>query len=249
MLQAINGLAGHSRLFDLAVDTILGIEAIRTLPLVLCIIWLWFDRDTREDRRQRLAQMMFGTFLALAVARVTQNLMPFHPRPFVTPGLDLVTPYGFSEKRLHEWSSFPSDNAALAFAMTVGLWRASRPVGWFALLWTLGAFCFPKVFAGMHYPSDIIAGAVIGWASVLLVAWVLPPLASRPLVSAAMTGLRSRRWSRPAFYCAMFVVLFGIVTLFEDARHIARGAYEHLIGGEDCVVEVRPVSADSPDCQ
>lgn len=65
--------------------------------------------------------------------------------------------------------SFPSGHAATGFAGAVSLtylWRRGAPL--FFLL--AAAIAFSRVYVGVHYPGDVLAGAVLGTAVGL--AWV-----------------------------------------------------------------------------
>jgi undecaprenyl-diphosphatase len=84
------------------------------------------------------------------------------PRPSVTvPQADpLIGAAGWS---------FPAGHAATAFAGAVALtylWRRGAPL--FYLL--AAAIAFSRVYVGVHYPGDVLAGAALG--SIVGLAWV-----------------------------------------------------------------------------
>jgi undecaprenyl-diphosphatase len=68
--------------------------------------------------------------------------------------------------------SFPSGHAAFFFALAMVIWYADRRWGiaYFALV-TLMAIA--RIYVGVHWPLDVIAGAVIGIGSAMLVHWLL----------------------------------------------------------------------------
>jgi undecaprenyl-diphosphatase len=74
--------------------------------------------------------------------------------------------------------SFPSAHAANAFAMaTVVSWRITR----FAPLFFLFAIAvaYSRVYVGVHYPIDIIAGAILGALLGRLAIWVVSAVTHR----------------------------------------------------------------------
>jgi membrane-associated phospholipid phosphatase len=79
-------------------------------------------------------------------------------------------------------SSFPSGHTAASVALYVGLaviaWHTSNR-GWLRALATAGAILIPvlvalsRLYRGMHYPSDVLAGALLGCLWVAVCARVL----------------------------------------------------------------------------
>jgi undecaprenyl-diphosphatase len=63
--------------------------------------------------------------------------------------------------------SFPSDHAAAAFAIAVAVLVFSRRAG-AAFLAAATLIAVSRVVVGLHYPSDVIAGAAVGTAAALL---------------------------------------------------------------------------------
>ncbi|MBI5708075.1 MAG: phosphatase PAP2 family protein [Armatimonadetes bacterium] len=73
-------------------------------------------------------------------------------------------------------SAFPSGHTASAFAVAMVVWltcRTEKPLfGWVALLWAC-LVGFSRVYRGVHWPTDVLAGAAVGVFSGCLVMWVL----------------------------------------------------------------------------
>jgi undecaprenyl-diphosphatase len=107
-----------------------------------------------------------SALVAAAVAMLTNQVVSHaweRPRPYTAhPGADhLLAPASPDP-------SFPSDHAAAAFAIAVAVLLLSRRVG--LPLLALAAFvAFSRVALGVHYPTDVLAGAAIGSVAAILV--------------------------------------------------------------------------------
>lgn len=68
--------------------------------------------------------------------------------------------------------SFPSNAAAFAFGTAAGAWLVHKPMG--VLIGVLASlFCIARVYAGMHFPLDVLGGALIGILTAYAFAFVL----------------------------------------------------------------------------
>ncbi|MCX4778453.1 bifunctional phosphatase PAP2/diacylglycerol kinase family protein [Streptomyces sp. NBC_01264] len=65
-------------------------------------------------------------------------------------------------------TSFPSGHAASAFAFTAGV-ALESPLWGAALVPVAASVAFSRVYTGVHYPSDVLAGAALGVAAGLVV--------------------------------------------------------------------------------
>ena len=65
---------------------------------------------------------------------------------------------------------FPSCHAANTFALAifVTLLFRRRALSWFFMLWAL-VTCYTRAYVGVHYPGDLLAGAVVGALAAFLV--------------------------------------------------------------------------------
>jgi undecaprenyl-diphosphatase len=118
---------------------------------------------SQEGKRRRLA-FFFQTILAAILARglvieVIQFLWD-RPRPFEALQINSLL--------LSDANSFPSGHAAFLFtvACSVFFWKRKWGMALFALAVVNAA---ARVFAGVHWPSDVIGGTLIGLGSAYLV--------------------------------------------------------------------------------
>ena len=68
--------------------------------------------------------------------------------------------------------SFPSDHATAAFAIAVSLLLRSRRAGLLAIAMAV-VLALARVAVGVHYPLDVIGGALLGTIAALLF-WIEP---------------------------------------------------------------------------
>src|SRR3989338_1470509 len=127
----------------------------------ILILYLIHDRvtDTVLEKRNKNTEMFFISLAAAVIARfIFVELIRFfyyNPRPF------LVLQNVYQLLDYEAKSSFPSGHAAFYFALAAGVYLYNRKLGW---IYFFGAVLmgFARVFSGIHWPVDIIAGAILG---------------------------------------------------------------------------------------
>ena len=155
----INGLAGHAPLVDGAMQW-LASDYLAPVGIALTLTALWLIGGDAATR-QRYQIGMFTALIAMALANLAVfllNAIYFRPRPFL--GLDPadITLLMYEPTD----SSFPSNSAAAAFAIAAAVWCVNRRIG--AALFSVAAtYGFARVYAGVHYPADIVGGALIAF--------------------------------------------------------------------------------------
>ena len=162
LFRLINNLAGHSALLD-GLMRLLVNEYFLTTIMSLILVVFWFegqDRDQRERNQRAILQALIALFVANVILKLC-NLRYFRPRPFVDHEVNLLF--------YKPWdSSFPSNPATVGFSVAAALWLYNRRLG--ALLLVLATlFGLSRIYCGVHYPSDVIAGALLGALSAYLV--------------------------------------------------------------------------------
>ena len=141
--------------------------------------------------RLRLCALMLFLVVALGDPLIVNTIKKAvdRPRPCITLP-DVVERLGCTQT-----GSMPSAHAANWFAATTITFLFYRRSAWFMLPMAL-AVSFSRVYNGVHYPSDVLAGAIIGVAGTLLIRnW----FAARRLAFLPATDGRIHTMSGPAF--------------------------------------------------
>jgi len=165
--------------------------------------------------RERIILTLVSCLIAIFLGRFLAYILPFRLRPLHEIALNFISPYGISPNALNSWSSFPSDHAVLFFTLATGIFFISRIIGILVTAYILLIICFPRVYCGLHYPTDIIAGALIG----IGVGWlVIKTKVNKYITQPAMLWLKKEPGS---FYACFFLLTYQIVTMFDPVREIA----------------------------
>ena len=191
---------------------------------MLLILFLWFKKGEKKLHRPLIVLNIMGCFAAMFIARIMAKLLPFRMRPIHDPAVDMTMPIGLNEYYAKGMSSLPSDHAALFFALATGIYFLNKKLGIIAIIYALFFICIPRIYLGLHYPSDITAGALIGILMVVLVhKW--------SLFSTINTGVFTFKKTYPSiFYALFFLITYQIADMFESARAIISFSYYLIIG-------------------
>ncbi|MBU1102516.1 phosphatase PAP2 family protein [Patescibacteria group bacterium] len=179
LFQQINNLAGQWKVLDnLGIFFASYFQYAVGLALV---IFLLLGKSHEEKIKN---YWMVGlAFLAAAVARLgfTEILYQiFHRlRPFVLNNVHQLIDHGAA-------NSFPSGHAAFFFALAMAVYLFNKKLGaWFFA----GAFLISlaRIYAGVHYPTDILGGALVGIFS----GWLVVKIARRFIPTPESRGRKS----------------------------------------------------------
>ena len=204
LFEDVNGSAGHGGIFD-HIMVFAANDLIFVLPLLALLFWFalarWSPLMRNSSQADSAAMVGHVTLILTAVAAVIAlglNILLAHlifePRPFVSHPKFVHTLIAHAAD-----ASFPSDHSAAAFAIATVLLASARVVAqrgvarWLvaaiALIGVLSAvaIAFARVYVGVHYPGDVIVGALCGIVGALI-ALALTPLLT-PLLAPIIRAL------------------------------------------------------------
>lgn len=133
--------------------------------IYILIIGLLLYGLTRPRRNLRLVvETVIASGMVLTISKIIE--LYFHrERPFIE--FDIIPLITHTAN-----ASFPSNHALGSFVIATVFCLNRKRYGW---LWFVLAFLisFSRVWVGVHYPSDIVGGIIIGIAGALLIHFII----------------------------------------------------------------------------
>lgn len=217
IINFINQFSHVSWTFDFIIKSISTNNYIKGGFLIILFWWGWFTAGKRQkDTQIHLLATLFSCVIAIIVARTLALSLPFRLRPMYESDIGFILPYFMKMTSMEGWSSFPSDHAVLFYALSTGMFYISKKTGIFAFIYTTLLISFPRIYLGLHYPTDIIAGACVG---------ILITSLCNKTACIENLSRRAGNWAdnRPEiFYPVSFIITYQIVDMFKNSRNLAK---------------------------
>lgn len=162
LFRIINSLAATNHFWDtffiVITTTALGV----TLFILLGAYLVWHRHDEEPSLWKRfmrkngelflVAVSLFFTYSIVQILKISFAI----PRPFLAlTDINALLYYGAN-------NSFPSSHAAMFTALATSVYFSHRRLGFwlFVLALVIG---FSRIYVGVHYPFDVLAGFCIGF--------------------------------------------------------------------------------------
>ncbi|HEV2275713.1 MAG TPA: phosphatase PAP2 family protein [Acidobacteriaceae bacterium] len=218
-------LTSRSSKLDWAMFLLAEHNLLKGAPIVFLCWAAFFEKlnlaEAAQERRAKLAAVVSLAIPAVILGRAFAVILPFRERPFRTAGLHFQLPHGMSLGSIYTWSSFPSDHAILFLCLAVGVFFASHRLGVLAIAYVALFIALPRLFLGIHWPTDVLAGSALGLA--------IAAIATIPAYRDLVWRLGVKAWQTyPGIFAAsMFILSYEITDLFDGPIAIAQMVLKH----------------------
>ena len=215
IIYFISQFSQISRTVDLAVGLLARNNFFKGGVLVAILWWIWFRHNNSASiERKYVISTIFSCIIAIVISKVFTTILKFRLRPMHEYELGPYFPSNVLPNYLDNASSIPSDHAVVFFSLSIGLLFISRKIGIFAILYTFILIAFPRMYLGLHYPSDILFGAIIAICTVCACnIFILRTSVTQLILDWSNTN-------SACFYLLFFIISFELANLFENSRPI-----------------------------
>lgn len=153
IVRKINGLAGRVRPFDLMMDLI---TRYGHWAFVIYGLLLWFEPGKGREERRRCCILSFLGVCAASLISFAIGKIWLRKRPFTRD----YRIWNFTGHRAN--ASFPS-NHTMNGAVVVMELLSMRMKGSKVMAVMAFILAFSRLFAGVHYPSDLLGGTAVAF--------------------------------------------------------------------------------------
>ena len=158
LLKSINGneTTCKNNIFDISSESVTVVNIAAPMGILAAGL-IKKDKKLQEDALFIAGGYIVSSILTEGMKRIIQRERPFVTYPFIikrTDGGSYSMPSG------HTSSAF---NTATALSLWFPKWYVIVP----AYAWA-AAVSYGRLYQGVHYPSDVLAGAIVGAGSALL---------------------------------------------------------------------------------
>jgi len=129
----------------------------------LILLWIvWWAFKNKSNFKKIILLSIGSGIMARYIFVEAIRYFVYSPRPFLI--LEKVNHLINHESS----SSFPSGHTSFYFALATGIYFINKKAGSWLLI-SAGLIGLARIYTGVHWPLDIIAGAILGWVTAILI--------------------------------------------------------------------------------
>ncbi|MFZ5559870.1 MAG: phosphatase PAP2 family protein [Patescibacteria group bacterium] len=161
IFEKINALAGDWKILDW-IGIFLADYFQYILGAILIVLLFWPKKDVIKNRI-----MVISVFVSVILSRlvITASIKYFYysDRPYAVleTAKKLIT-------ESKDFQSFPSGHASIFFAIAMAVYFYNKKWGIVAFVCAI-LISVARIFVGVHWPSDVLGGAVIGVIAAIII--------------------------------------------------------------------------------
>ncbi len=162
LFNALRGLTGQSALLDWLIIFLASYLAPFLILGFLLMLFL------EKDWHRRIYYFSFAALAIILSRGIFTEIIRFffyRPRPFAVLNFEALINHSTA-------AALPSGHAAFYGALALAVFLISRKWG-LVYLFAAALMGVARVAAGVHWPLDIVAGALVALLSVAVVRWIL----------------------------------------------------------------------------
>jgi membrane-associated phospholipid phosphatase len=167
LFYALNKLVATNGFLATIIELLSENPLLRGAPVFFYIFYLWFSTNDILVKTRFLLGFI-ACIVGVVISVFCQTHLHLHIRPIFDDHLGIVNVLKWTKdsanRRIY---SFPSDTATLYFALVMIILLENKKLGFILFIWAIITAGICRVAVGIHYPSDIIGGIILGSGLVL----------------------------------------------------------------------------------
>jgi undecaprenyl-diphosphatase len=126
--------------------------------LFIFLLYLFFSKKHKKQNRTMVVVATMSAFFARYIIKPLILFFYTEPRPFIFfPEIQPLIKIW----KIENFQSFPSGHALIFFALATTIFLFNKKLGLFFMISAI-LISISRVYVGVHWPFDILAGAVLG---------------------------------------------------------------------------------------
>ncbi|MCR4278374.1 MAG: phosphatase PAP2 family protein [bacterium] len=146
----------------------IAVFCARYLIAVFFVIASFLYYSRRRHEKHAVMEAIWAVLIALlitnSIGTIVDRLRPFQASWISGPLIPILIPQPLT-------TSFPSGHTAVSFALAFAIFWGNRKWGIVAFV-TAGLIGLARILVGVHYPSDVAVGIVVGFVGFLSIRYI-----------------------------------------------------------------------------